>query len=404
MSNFNNIMTMNKKIRLSSIFLVIIIFWSCNLESLLHLTPITANILFSMQIISLGAIMVKILASKHKLSVVCKMIVCVYIEIFILTLANHNDIVQALRNMVYSLCLCLVFDFWMSHNPLQLIKVSRCLLEILVYANFITVLIFPNGMYTSSLYWSNWLLGYKNMHINIIFPAILLSCIYDYWYNARLKPRTIILLFVSLLDTVIVKSQMSFCIILLFILVLTFIIGGRDRKLKMFLREHFSYRVALIVCALAYIIIVVLQNFDILTYLIVNIFNKSMSLSGRSIIWQESIKLFLERPIFGYGFIDSSRYVALTGIVGGTHAHNLFLSVLDMGGLFGTGLLIAAYYLTVKGLTKRSTKVQYVSFYAIVLIFIMGLTVYNTFSPFTQAIFILAFYLINTKSKTNTSG
>ena len=57
--------------------------------------------------------------------------------------------------------------------------------------NLISVIIFKDGMYVNSTvgYTENWILGYRNLHILYILPAILVSFINSYYKEGKLTIR-----------------------------------------------------------------------------------------------------------------------------------------------------------------------------------------------------------------------
>ena len=53
------------------------------------------------------------------------------------------------------------------------------ILEIYTYVNFATIVLFPDGLYDAALYAGNyWFLGYKNVMIRFLLPAIVLNAIW----------------------------------------------------------------------------------------------------------------------------------------------------------------------------------------------------------------------------------
>jgi len=77
-----------------------------------------------------------------------------------------------------------------------------------------------------------------------------------------------------------------------------------------------------------------------------------VTLSGRTSVWAEGLRLFKERPIMGYGF-HADRLLL------GTHMHNSFIHALVQTGLAGTIPFITAFLfawlLLIKALRNRAT-------------------------------------------------
>ncbi|WP_159149474.1 O-antigen ligase family protein [Dietzia lutea] len=66
------------------------------------------------------------------------------------------------------------------------------------------------------------------------------------------------------------------------------------------------------------------------------------NLSGRSGLYAEAIRVFLENPLFGVG---ASGFAQVQTVISGeSHAHNLILSTLAEGGVLGGAVLALAFY------------------------------------------------------------
>jgi O-antigen ligase len=73
----------------------------------------------------------------------------------------------------------------------------------------------------------------------------------------------------------------------------------------------------------------------------------TLTLTGRTHIWQESLRMFAERPLFGYGFaatrvLFANEFVVKGGSEGEAppHAHNIVIQSLVTTGIIGTLLLL----------------------------------------------------------------
>ncbi len=64
--------------------------------------------------------------------------------------------------------MCLIFDYWLRKKYSDFLKVLNLILVALILLNFVTILVFPQGMYETALYKANWILGYKNSHLGML--------------------------------------------------------------------------------------------------------------------------------------------------------------------------------------------------------------------------------------------
>jgi O-antigen ligase len=121
-----------------------------------------------------------------------------------------------------------------------------------------------------------------------------------------------------------------------------------------------------------------------------------LTVTGRTDIWQASLALWLEHPLFGLGFNSSLQILPMRAdlFTAAAHTHNVFLEVLFSGGLLGLGLFAAALAATI----RRSALCGRYSNIGIVLFFLVhGMTepiVFGSISYYTIAFFaamVLAF-------------
>lgn len=73
-------------------------------------------------------------------------IIAFYGAMLFTTIFGSGNVYEYMRSNFASLALCLMFDIWLEKSPKTLIE-GFSILEVLVYANLITVLLFPKGMY-----------------------------------------------------------------------------------------------------------------------------------------------------------------------------------------------------------------------------------------------------------------
>jgi O-antigen ligase len=77
------------------------------------------------------------------------------------------------------------------------------------------------------------------------------------------------------------------------------------------------------------------------SWLIVDILQRGLTFSGRTVLWETILRIFPEQPVFGYAIRDS---VAFPELLGGNanyvHGHNQILDILLKSGLLGLSLFV----------------------------------------------------------------
>lgn len=195
---------------------------------------------------------------------------------------------------------------------------------LLIVINFYTIIKYPNGLYTTDLYSSNWFFGYDNTHIFMYLPAlILLFCT-----KKIFKPYGILLFLVitfSIFKCFSANSVVAYSIFLLY-----FIFNRSISKIEFLnIKSFFCTYIIL------FFLFVKFRIQNLFEWFIVGVLKKSLTFSTRTLIWDRVEKLIVEHPFLGYGQECNLTIVSKLGNPHYTHAHNTFLDVLYKCGLFG---------------------------------------------------------------------
>ena len=95
------------------------------------------------------------------------------------------------------------------------------------------------------------------------------------------------------------------------------------------------------------------------------------TVQGRTLIWQQAIVEGLNYPLFGYGLnLWGTEYRLATGLTSAFHAHNQFLQVFSVAGVFGTVSFVV--YLAVLGrmsfVTARASRGASLALFVVLLV------------------------------------
>ena len=99
-------------------------------------------------------------------------------------------------------------------------------------------------------------------------------------------------------------------------------------------------------------VIVGVQQFSYMRFLIETVLGKSMTLTGRLSIWNLTLAAILRKPVFGYGFrqlfVSRGAYATATAYV-----HNNFLQFWADGGIIGLALFLCLLVVAVRRIPLR---------------------------------------------------
>lgn len=205
-------------------------------------------------------------------------------------------------------------------------------LAAIMLVNFATILLFPNGMYTSGSYSTFYFMGYHNSHIRWEVPMIMCKFIHDKMQGKQVTFSTFVLGLVMLVSAVMVKSATSQMVCMIILLFMLLEMKGLLAKLRL------NALHSVIILGIGTVLVVggtVLANQSVLLIRVLEYFGKGMTVNGRGIIWLSSLNSINSKPWFGYGFesadTTSMRLVNTTGW--GASPHNLLLEILYLGGI-----------------------------------------------------------------------
>lgn len=256
---------------------------------------------------------------------------------------------------------------------------------LLTLIDIFTELKFPSGLYRTNIkiYTQYWFLGYKTERLRYILPMIMMS-IFSSFFSKKVF-LTFIVCICGTISTILSGATAASIILLLITLIYLsmMVMSQKGRKeYPKIVGFLFNYKVLAVIYIIISILIVYSQNTNI-AELVSMYLQKGANFSSRGKIWTKCLELIANSPFTGVGYYTVEQYQAITGMIGGTNAHNMILSILMSGGLIG-GLI---YGHMVFGIFKSPKGNRDYNRYFLVLmnylIFVLGITssimVFSTF-------------------------
>ena len=123
----------------------------------------------------------------------------VILNVATLLVGRRDDLSASTARMIRCIAFVLITEYLIQFlHPKQSLSILMLVMEIINYANFVSMLIYPNGMYHTE--WINgqdvavktlpgyirtnkrvhWLMGHQSTTIRFILPAICIAILYDY--------------------------------------------------------------------------------------------------------------------------------------------------------------------------------------------------------------------------------
>lgn len=207
------------------------------------------------------------------------------------------------------------------------------MLSVLICANLITIILFPQGIAQDNYYGNiYYLLGIRNSLPPILIPVMGLTVLYSAFYEKKLilsAKLMIVVISISILITWSATGVVGWFILLFFILFIY------KKQYSKYLNAPFLYSVYIVI----FIAIILLRLQTYFSYIIENILHKSISFTGRTDIWDIAIALIKRSPMLGYGVYEGHGLIFYRNQF--YYAHNAILEVMLQGGV------IALFFFTV---------------------------------------------------------
>lgn len=253
--------------------------------------------------------------------------------LLISTAINKGNIYMAtfqfLRVFLYSLLVETVIS--RTKYAEYFIRAIRNITWLLFVANIVVIILIPDGFEQINGV-NYYLYGNPNVMIRYIVPGLCCSSILDIQKNKLFSFWTLSF-FLGLFFTFF-ATYFSVTAFIGTSFVFAWILMGKIVRTKI-RRVRFIYLSVLVAIFLFEIVVVVSARGDHFISILTEFFNKNdlSGLRSRSILWARELNLIFEKPVFGWGMLDSDSLKKFIGNSSG--AHNYYLDLLFQRGILG---------------------------------------------------------------------
>lgn len=331
MLKFN--MRLNRKIRLNNSWLVFLLLFSLFPPRYFEENAIINLVLAAMKFFA-ALIVLLVYIKKIKLHLRKKyniLLVCIWLELLVSTFISVNigaSVYQCCIAMLQVITTCFLVEELMTYAPIYGIKCMYIYFSLCVLVNTATVFIFPNAMYADQGGWRCWILGDDNTGYAYYIVASTIASLYVDYIAKRI---TFISICVWVSAFIYVFQRGIGTGIMCQLIWLFLFLGSRFKCFRKILNAHYALYITI-----GFFLLIVLSRKFILEP-IVTALGKTVTLSGRTIIWDTVLKSVRDKICLGYGFFVREGFNKLLSLRGGG-THNYFLNLLFQGGIVGVSL------------------------------------------------------------------
>lgn len=220
----------------------------------------------------------------------------------------------------------LIVSVMATKNPRLFIKTIKKVLLIACLLNLITMFVYlPHGSFRPEI-GDYWLFGQRTYMRNILFPALFFALADDCLYGNGTSKVTLFLIISNPIVLFLSNAVTSLIICLFLEIAVIFYLITRRRV---------AVLKQLITCQIVIdVVIVHLRSISFLHDFVVNSLHRDITFSGRTQVWDTSIKALMENPLSGTGIrtLEDSG-LTLTSSKQLSNVHNQFLDLTFKGGI-----------------------------------------------------------------------
>lgn len=318
------------------------------------------------KILSVGYILLHL--KKIRFHPVMAIIILLEAALWFSTLRAGTSLAVVSKQVINVTAFIFVIDIMLREDAKRCIRVLYIIMELLIYMNVISMLIFPNGLYHPSEVSGikkYYFLGHQNAMglystIAIVLGEFRLQMDRDENYKFS---RLIFLEAVSIFYVIKVWSVTSLLSVGGIIVIHLY-----NRISKKGWRISLIW--SLILNVLIFVLVVVMQNLQFFSSFLQTVLRREVTLSGRTRLWSRAFSVFLKEPVWGVGQGQGN------DMFGFATTHNRYMNTLFTGGIVGIVLFAMLLILICKKLkeTKENIVRILISYFTILFIIIQGET------------------------------
>ncbi len=262
-----------------------------------------------------------------------------------------------------------------AHYAADFISDAMLCNEIIVYWNLLSMIIYPDGMFGGEYRAYTFVLGIDNSHIRWLLPAQATAILF--YKNTKEAMRTLAL--TGAITVSIMRRFSATTIVAFACFWLVMFVPVLKHKINVWI-SSFGYLVM-------FFSIVVIQRFNYLSWLIIDVLHKNMTFTNRNRTWGRALLAIKDSWLFGHGNLSTEEY---HHIIGDVYTHNLLLQLMFSGGIIVLVIFVWMLVELNKNANASGGIVRTVTNAFIMAFLVSGITEYHFYAPSIIMFMVLA--------------
>lgn len=267
------------------------------------------------------------------------------ITVLVSTILNEGSVMEWVYRWIPIMAAVALVAVLVNERSRELLIALYAVTVTMAIFNLISILLFPEGTYgiVEGMPGQRFFFGNRNNTYQILIPSVLSGCLLDHRSGRKIPCLTLSAFAIALIQVVLMRAATSTVAI---ICLAVFLLLAQGRLSKRIMNSCTYLMLSLI----AFFLIVIFRLGNALSFIVVGVFQKDVTFTGRTNIWDMVLQYMDgEHALWGYGL---SGYKLFENKLY-THAHNDFLNVWFVGGLVGIVLFSCLLVLVTWSLYKN---------------------------------------------------
>lgn len=247
------------------------------------------------------------------------------------------------RAYIVAFNLLVITKYYMYNNPRVYFKIASFFFYIILFIEIISMIFYPNGLYDANNINPHYFLGHRNNTIEYLYPAISIVFI-SHFINYKKNINHYLFLLICLFCVIATWSANS---IIALLFTIFYIKLNNNNTIKRF----FNYWHMFYITIIMFFSFIIFKIQNLFKWFIEGILHKSLTFTGRSLIWDKSIEWIKKSSIYGYG--NEQQLLKKSKIGHINSCHNYFLDFMYTGGIIMLSVILFIVFFVGKELSKN---------------------------------------------------
>lgn len=361
---------------------ILVLLSCCDIAFITYVNNFSSAVLLFLRLILIIILGLNLLVKKNNNWSKIFILINLLFLIFICnSLLRTNSIIYYMIKLLskpYLIVLYIQSNFKNNLEIKNILNVWKKILFTLCLIDFITIIIFPKGMYADGNYTINWFLGYKTARLVYSWALIFITVYLDFdvikkgkKYFSKFTVFSVALCIFSAFRS---QATGGSTALILYALLMFFLKMENDRNKGGKLYLLYNPKNIVLYSGIIYYLVMTIETNSYIQNIVISLFNKSTTLSNRTGIWKNCLKFFMQSPIFGKGIFTPLEYTSISKYFLGTNAHNFLLTLLISGGIIAVVMYLLMLNTSMKRKTQSYTRQEVALISSVIVFIFIGLT------------------------------